>query len=92
MARAAIKKDVEVTVISGSHRGKAGPVQRVDRTRGFVWVKGVNVGKKAVRRSQENPRGGFIEIERPIHISNVMPTERWTQRRQKHAAVSEGKN
>lgn len=93
MARTAIKKDVEVMVISGANRGKSGKVLRVDRRKACVWVEGVNRGKKAVRRSQEHPQGGFEEIERPIHLSNVMVLERWNQRRQKRGtAASEGKN
>ena len=87
MASASVKKDTEVVVIAGAHRTrpddrepsgykvKKGAVLKVDATRGFVWVQGINVGKKSVRRSQANPQGGFKEVERPINISNVMPYE-----------------
>ncbi len=90
MARANVKKDAEVMVISGSNRGKSGTVLKVDATRGLVWVKGVNVGKKAVRRSQANPQGGFNETERPVNISNVMPLERWNARQAKKPAAAKG--
>ena len=90
MARANVKKDAEVMVISGANRGKSGAVLKVDTTRGFVWVKGVNVGKKAVRRSQANPQGGFTEVERPVNISNVMPLERWKNTRQGKLATAKG--
>lgn len=39
-----------------------------------VIVEGVNVHKKHVRPSQNNPQGGVVEKEMPIHISNVMPS------------------
>ena len=90
MSRASVKKDTEVMVISGANRGKSGTVLKVDAVRGFVWVKGVNVGKKAVRRSQANPQGGFKETERPINISNVMPLERWNTRQAKKPAAGKG--
>jgi large subunit ribosomal protein L24 len=90
MARANVKKDAEVMVISGANRKKSGAVLKVDVTRGLVWVKGVNVGKKAVRRSQANPQGGFKEVERPINISNVMPLERWNARQAKKPAAVKG--
>lgn len=83
MARTTVKKGVEVKVISGANRGKAGKVLRVDRQKGRVWVEGVNRGKKAVRRSQEHPQGGFEEIERSMHVSNVMLLERWNSRQAK---------
>jgi len=86
MAQIQIKKDVDVRVISGAHRGKSGKVLRVSRERGVVWVEGVNRGKKAVRRSQAHPQGGFEEIERPIHASNVMALERWNARKAKRDA------
>ncbi len=90
MARANVKKDAEVMVISGANRGKSGSVLKVDVTRGFVWVKGVNVGKKTVRRSQANPQGGFKEVERPMNISNVMLLERWNARQAKKPTAAKG--
>jgi large subunit ribosomal protein L24 len=95
MAQITVRKDVEVRVISGANRGKTGKVLRVDREKNQVWVEGVNRGKKAVRRSQKHPQGGFEEQERPIHVSNVMALERWNSRQQKRpvkAAADKGKN
>ncbi|MFA4944721.1 MAG: 50S ribosomal protein L24 [Lentisphaeria bacterium] len=94
MSKVTVKKDVEVQVISGANKGKAGKVLRVDREHARVWIQGVNMGKKAVRRSQARPQGGFEEIERPIHISNVMPLESWNARqaRKGAAAADGGKN
>ena len=48
-------------------------ILRVVPGKGQVIVEGVNVHKKHVRPSQNNPRGGTIEKEMPIHISNVQP-------------------
>jgi len=38
-----------------------------------VVVEGVNVRRKSVKPTQQNPQGGFVEQEMPIHISNVNP-------------------
>lgn len=67
-----IKRDSEVVVISGEHRGKKGKVLKVLRDSQRVLVEGVNVRRKCIKKSQENPKGGVIETEMPIHYSNVM--------------------
>jgi len=66
-----VKRDDEVEVINGAHRGKSGKILQVLRKKGAVIVEGVNLRKKAVRPTQENQKGGFEEREMPIHISNV---------------------
>lgn len=64
-----IRKGDRVYVLSGNDKGLVGEV--LSRTDATVTIKGVNVCKKHVKRSQENPAGGILEIERPINISNV---------------------
>ena len=72
-----VNKDDQVVVLSGSSRNKGETrdkrfrVLAVDRESGKVTVEGVNVVKKAVRRSRRNPRGGMLTMEMPIAISNV---------------------
>ena len=39
----------------------------------LVLVQGLNLAKKHVRPSRKNPQGGRINVEQPIHISNVLP-------------------
>lgn len=60
-----------VQVLSGRDKGKRGKVLRVFSKSEMILVEGVNFHKKAIRKSQENPQGGLIDIERPLHISNV---------------------
>jgi len=66
-----IKKNDEVVVLSGSSRGAKGKVLKIFISKQKVLVEGVNVKKKSVRASKENPNGGFVEVPRPIHLSNV---------------------
>lgn len=66
-----VKKNDEVVVISGNHKGETGKVLQVFPDKGQVLVEGVRIIKKHARRTQDRPDGGIIEREGPIHISNV---------------------
>lgn len=82
MSKANIKKDDMVVAIAGADKGKSGKVLRVDRKAGRVYVEGLNVQKKTIRRSQEKPQGGIMDVEGPIAISNVMEQSRYNARPQ----------
>ncbi len=82
MSKANIKKGDVVVVLAGSDKGKKGKVLRVDRKAGRVTVEGVNVQKKTMRRSQERPQGGIMDVEGPVDISNVMEETRYNARPQ----------
>ena len=60
-----------VLVITGADKTKSGVVLDIDRKRDRVVVEGVNVRRKTIRPTQENPQGGIIDKEMPIHVSNV---------------------
>jgi large subunit ribosomal protein L24 len=75
-----VKKDDMVQVITGDYKGATGKVLRVLRDENKVVVQGINLAKKHVRPSQRNPSGGRINIEQPIHISNVLPVNPKTSR------------
>lgn len=60
-----------VQVISGNDKGKQGKVLSCLRDKDRVVVEGVNVRVKNIKRSQEHPKGKRINIEAPIHVSNV---------------------
>lgn len=64
-----IRKGDTVVAISGNNRGQIGTVQ--SRKGDRVIVQGLNVRKKHVKRSQDAPKGRIVEIERPIHVSNL---------------------
>lgn len=66
-----VKAGDEVEVIAGNHKGKTGKVISVDGASSRVIVEGVRKIKKSVRRSEQNPEGGIIEQDGPIHLSNV---------------------
>ncbi len=66
-----IKKGDVVQAISGAEAGQKGKVLFVDPERNRVLVEGVNLFKKHMRKTQDNPQGGIIERETPIQISNL---------------------
>jgi large subunit ribosomal protein L24 len=67
-----IKKNDQVLVIAGKDKGKSGKVLHVYPKIDRAIVENINMVKKAQRRTQEKQQGGFIEIEAPIHLSNLM--------------------
>lgn len=69
MSKKTIRKGDTVKVISGNDKGKSGKVLSFNNDR--VIVEGVNVRVKNMKRTQENPKGKRINVECPIHISNV---------------------
>jgi large subunit ribosomal protein L24 len=64
-----IRKGDRVLVIAGNDKGKSGEV--IARSDERVLVQGVNIRKKHLRRTQQTQGGRVIEMEVPIHISNV---------------------
>ena len=68
-----IKKGDTVEIIAGDHKGSTGRVLRVIPGKNQVIVQGCNVAKKHVRPSRKSPQGGRVNVEQPIHISNVLP-------------------
>ena len=66
-----LKQGDRVKVISGRSKGVEGRVLTVLHESNRVIVEGVNLIRKAQRPTQSNPQGGIIEIESPIHVSNV---------------------
>lgn len=66
-----LKQGDRVRVISGGSKGVEGRILSVFHETGRVIVEGANIIKKAQRPTQNNPQGGIIEIEAPVHISNV---------------------
>jgi len=75
-----VKKGDLVEIITGDQKGATGRILSVDRVKRTVIVQGHNLAKKHVRPSRRNPQGGRINVEKPIHISNVLPVNPKTNR------------
>ncbi|MFN3951002.1 MAG: 50S ribosomal protein L24 [Thermaurantimonas sp.] len=72
MTKIHIKKGDKVKVIAGDDKGSEGEVLRIIRDKYRAVVKGVNIVKKHIKPSAQNPQGKIVEMEAPIHISNLM--------------------
>ena len=67
-----IVKGMTVKVISGNHKGQSGKVLDIFPKKMKAIVEGVNFRKRSVRPTQDNPSGGYVDREAPLHLSNLM--------------------
>ncbi len=66
-----LKKNDLVKVLTGKDKGKSGRILEVDAEKERVLVEGLNMKKKTVRPRNQQEKGGIIEVEGFLHISNV---------------------
>ena len=66
-----VKTGDHVQVIAGNEKPRTGKILQVIPDKQQVIIEGVRMIKKHARKSQDRPDGGIIELEGPIHISNV---------------------
>ncbi|MFA6507803.1 MAG: 50S ribosomal protein L24 [Treponemataceae bacterium] len=67
-----LRKDDSVQIIAGKDKGKRGKIIKIIREKDRVIIEGANLVKKAMKRKSQQDRGGIVEIEASLHISNVM--------------------
>lgn len=74
MTLARIRRDDLVEVIAGKDRGKRGKVRRVIPKEDRAVVADINVVKRHLKPGRRGARqAGIIDLEAPIHLSNLMP-------------------
>ena len=66
-----LKKNDLVKILTGKDKGKSGRILEVDAEKERVLVEGLNMKKKTVRPRNQQEKGGIIEVEGYLHISNV---------------------
>ena len=71
MTKLHIKKNDTVVVLAGEDKGKTGKVLKVLVEKNRALVEGVNMVSKSTKPSAQNPQGGIVKQEAPIHISNL---------------------
>ncbi|MEK7747633.1 MAG: 50S ribosomal protein L24 [Nitrospirota bacterium] len=72
LTKTSLKKGDFVRVLSGRDKGKEGKILQVNRERHVVLVEQINMIKKHTRPTQKNQKGGIVEREGILQISNVM--------------------
>ena len=66
-----LKKDDTVKIIAGKDKGLTGKIVKVDPVKERVIVHGANTVKKTMKKQNAQDKGGIVEVEAPIHVSNV---------------------
>ena len=69
-----IKVGDSVIVLAGDHKGSSGKILKVFKAKNTALVEGVNLVKKHNKPSANNPKGGIVEKESPINLSNLSHT------------------
>jgi large subunit ribosomal protein L24 len=75
MAKFKFKKGDMVEIIAGDDKGKTGKVLAVMPKKNKVIVEGCKIVKKAIKPTEENTKGGHVNKEMPIDVSNVKKVE-----------------
>ena len=71
MTKIKLKTGDTVKVVAGENKGQQGVIKRVFREKNKAVVEGVNMVSKHQKPSASNPQGGIVEMEAPLHISNL---------------------
>jgi len=66
-----VKVGDNVKVLAGKDKGKEGKVLKTFKLQNRVVVEGINIVKKHSKPRTTEDKGGIIEVEAPIHVSNV---------------------
>lgn len=66
-----LKKKDKIKIIVGKDRGKTGEIDRVYDKQNKVLVPGLNLYKKHIKKSEQAPQGGVVELPRPLPVSNI---------------------
>lgn len=66
-----LKKGDEVVITSGKDKGKKGKIEAVFPQKSLVFLPGLNIFKRHVKRRDEKNPGGILSLSRPISIANV---------------------
>jgi large subunit ribosomal protein L24 len=66
-----VRKGDQVVVIAGKEKGKRGRVLRLLTAKGRVVIERINMVKRHTKPSQREPRGGIVEKEGSVEMSNV---------------------
>ena len=92
MIKLHIRKGDNVIVLAGRDKGKTGKVQKVLVSAQRAIVEGINMVSKSTKPSAQNPQGGIVKQEDPIHISNLSLIDPKSGKATRVSIKHEGKN
>ena len=66
-----LKKGDTIIVMAGRDAARQGKIERVYTKQSTVMVDGVNMYKRHIKKSEQTPEGGIVELPRAINVSKV---------------------
>ena len=85
-----LRKGDKVKVIAGKDKGREGTIERIYATQNKVLIPGINMYKRHMKKSDQVPEGGIVELPRPIDASKVMFINASTKKETRLGYVIEG--
>lgn len=67
-----ILKGDKIKVVYGKDKGREGKVERVYKKQNKVLIEGINIYKKHVKKSEQSPKGGIVELPRALDVSKIV--------------------
>ena len=67
-----LKKGDKIKVIAAKDKSKDGVIDRVNTKQNKILVMGINMYKRHIKKSEQTPEGGVVDLPRPITVSNVV--------------------
>lgn len=83
-----VKVGDNVKILAGKDKGKTGRIIKTLKKDNKVVVEGINMVKKHVKPNRTNEVGSIIDMEAPIHVSNVKLTEETKKEVKKEAKTT----
>lgn len=97
-----VRRGDDVVVIAGSAKGRRGKIREVLTSSSSVVLEGADERSKEgeerrrlikpvlhyLRKSQQNPEGGLLWLEGPVHVSNVMKVDEFERRQGRQSKKS----
>ena len=84
-----VKVGDNVRILAGKDKGKEGRIIKTLKKDNKVVVEGINIIKKHVKPNRMNEVGSIVEMEAPIHVSNVKVVEETKKAEKKETAKKE---
>lgn len=86
-----VKVGDKVKILAGKDKGKEGKIIKTLKKDNKVVVEGINIIKKHMKPNRMNEVGSIVEVEAPIHVSNVKLVENKTKNTKEASVTKESK-
>lgn len=67
-----IRKGDKIKIMAGKDKGKDGVIDRAYPKQNKILIQGINLIKRHIKKNQELPEGGIVDIPKPVQVSSVM--------------------